>query len=59
METYTTSTGSYHPKIDPKHAKKLREGGKKADLIRARENVIKQTEIPVAEEKLLEELNKI
>lgn len=53
-------SGGHHRKADPKHAKKIKEGGEIARKI-ARETIAKhqQEEVPMAEEKLLQELESI
>lgn len=49
--------GGHRRKHDPKHAQKIKEGGKKADLIRKQTNHHHKTvEEPAAEEKLLKDL---
>lgn len=53
-------TGGHHRRYDPKQAKKIKEGGKIAQRIAketAREH--QETEVPKAEEELLDELKKI
>lgn len=49
--------GGHHRKADPKYAKALREGGKKAQKI-AKETTAKHQaeEVPQAEEQLLQDL---
>jgi len=49
--------GGHRRKADPKHAKKIKEGGKIAQKI-ARESQAKhqKEDVPMAEEKLLEDL---
>ncbi len=52
--------GGHRRKHDPKHAKKVREGGKIADAIREKTNQHhKAIEVPKAEEELLKDLDQI
>lgn len=53
-------SGGHHRKADPKYAKKIREGGKKAQKI-AKETVALhlQEDVPQAEEELLRELENL
>ena len=52
--------GRHRRKYDPKHARKVKEGGKKADAIRKKTNKHhKVIEVPKAEEELLKDLNQI
>jgi len=52
--------GGHKRKRDPKRAKKIREGGKKADAIRKKtDEHHEKVEVPIAEEKLLEDLEQI
>ncbi len=49
--------GGHRRKHDPKHAQKIKEGGKKADAIREKTNHHHKTvEEPAAEEELLKDL---
>jgi len=49
--------GRRRKKADPKHAQKIREGGKKADAIRKKSNEHhKKVEVPIAEEQLEKDL---
>ena len=52
--------GRHRRKHDPKHAKKIREGGKKADAIRKKTNHLhREIEVPAAEEELLKDLSEL
>jgi len=52
--------GGHRRKYDPKHAKKIREGGKKAQQIaKASAKEHESAEVPKAEEELLEALENI
>jgi len=52
--------GGHRRKHDPKHAKKIKEGGKKADKIRKLANAHhKEHEVPKAEDQLLQDLEGI
>ena len=52
--------GGHRRRYDPKHAKKIKEGGKLADKIRKQSNRHhKEEEIPQAEEELLKDLENI
>jgi len=52
--------GGHKRKYDPKHAQKIKEGGKKAEEIRqASIAQHKAEEVPVAEENLLKDLEDI
>ena len=52
--------GGHRRKYDPKHAQKIKEGGKKAEKIRKKSNRHhKAVEVPKAEEELLEDLEKL
>ena len=52
--------GSHKRKPDPKRAKKIREGGKKADEIRKQANIHhKSVDVPIAEEQLEKDLKKL
>lgn len=52
--------GGHRRKFDPKHAKQIKEGGKKAQKI-AKETTAKhqQVEVPKAEEELLKDLAEV
>jgi len=53
-------TGYHSRKTDPAYAKKIREGGKRADAMRAhREQHHATLEVPVAETQLNEDLKKL
>ncbi|MFH0837770.1 MAG: hypothetical protein V1880_00705 [Patescibacteria group bacterium] len=53
-------TGGHRRKADPKHARKIKEGGRKAQKI-AKETTSKhlQEEVPLAEEELLKALEEV
>lgn len=52
--------GRRRRKADPKHAQKVKEGGKKADAIRKKTNEHhKVIEMPKAEEELLKDLEQL
>lgn len=52
--------GRHRRKYDPKHAQKVKEGGKKADQIRKKTTKHhKEVEVPKAEEELLKDLKGI
>lgn len=52
--------GGHRRKYDPKHAQKIKEGGKKADEIRQKAmEEHKKIDIPIAEEELMKDLDKI
>ncbi len=52
--------GGHHRKADPKRAKQIKEGGKKADAIHQKaEQHHKKVDIPAAEAELLKDLDNI
>ena len=52
--------GGHQHKADPKRAKKIKEGGKRADVIRQKANEHHEAkEIPYAENQLMKDLEKI
>jgi len=52
--------GGHRRKRDPKRAKKIIEGGKKADAIRKKSNEHhKKIEVPIAEEQLEKDLKNL
>lgn len=52
--------GGHRRKYDPKHAQKIKEGGKKAEKIRKKSNHHhKEVEVPQAEEELLKDLEQL
>ena len=53
-------SGGHKRKHDPKHAQKIKEGGKKADAIRKKADEHHKTvDEPAAEEKLLKDLEEL
>ncbi len=53
-------TGHHRRKADPRYAKKIREGAKRADVMRAyREQHHETAEVPVAETQLEKDLKKL
>lgn len=53
-------TGSHSRKADPKRAKAIKEGGKRADRIRLESEALhKAEEVPVAEDTLLKDLSSL
>ena len=53
-------TGRRRKKADPKHVRKIQEGGKKADLIRKKSNHHhKKVEVPIAEKQLEKDLEEL
>ncbi|MFH1012699.1 MAG: hypothetical protein V1760_03035 [Candidatus Peregrinibacteria bacterium] len=52
--------GRHHGSPDPRHAQKVKEGGKKADALRKkRERHHKELEVPIAEKELLKDLEQL
>ena len=52
--------GGHRKKYDPKHAQKIKEGGKKADAIRQKAmEEHKSVDVPAAEDELLKDLENI
>jgi hypothetical protein len=53
-------TGGHQRKFDPAHAKRVKEGGKKADAIRQKATEHhEKVDVPTAEEELLKDLEEI
>ncbi|MDH5597457.1 MAG: hypothetical protein OEY44_05085 [Candidatus Peregrinibacteria bacterium] len=52
--------GGHKKKYDPKHAQKIKEGGKRAEEIRKKTvEAHQQEEVPIAEDNLLKELEEV
>ena len=53
-------TGGHRRKYDPKHAQKIKEGGKRADIIHKKAmEEHKKVDVPAAEDELLKDLEDI